>query len=208
MDGSVHGAPDTIRRFASGRVARRQLRLLPAALAAVALTPGLAGCARKPPPPPPPTVYVATPLQRKLVDWDDYVGRFAAVNSVNVLPRVSGYLVTIGFKDGQIVHKGQVLFVIDPRPYQAALTQAQGQEAHAVSALANAKVELARAVRLLADKAIPEQEYETRLATDQQAEGDLTTARGNVQTAALNLGFTRVISPLSRFPCLPPCAPR
>jgi len=158
---------------------------------------GLAACAKKPPPPPPPTVYVATPLRQKLVDWDDYVGRFVAVNSVNVLPRVSGYIQTIGFKDGQIVHQGQVLFVIDPRPYQAALTQAQGQEAHAVSALANAKVELARAVKLLADKAIPEQEYETRLATEQQAEGDLTTARGNVQTAALNLGFTRVTSPLN-----------
>ena len=184
-------------RFAGRRVARPKLRFLPLALTGIAVAWGLAGCAKKPPPPPPPTVYVATPLQQKLVDWDDYVGRFAAINSVNVLPRVSGYLVTIGFKDGQIVHKGQVLFVIDPRPYQAALTQAQGQEAHAVSALANAKVELARAVRLLADKAIPEQEYETRLATNQQAEGDLTTARGAVQTAALNLGFTRVISPLS-----------
>ena len=197
MDASVFRAPDGLQRSAGRRVARAQIRFLPAGLAAVALASGLAGCAKKPPPPPPPTVYVATPLQRKLVDWDDYVGRFVAVNSVDVRPRVSGYLVTIGFKDGQIVHKGQVLFVIDPRPYQAALNQAQGQEAHAVSALANAKVELARAVRLLADKAIPEQEYETRLATDQQAEGDLTTARGNVQTAALNLGFTRVISPLN-----------
>jgi RND family efflux transporter MFP subunit len=158
---------------------------------------GLAGCAKKPPPPPPPTVYVARPLQQKLVDWDDYVGRFVAVNSVDVRPRVSGYIRSVGFKDGQIVHKGQVLFVIDPRPYQAALTQAQGQEAHAVSSLTNAKVELARAVKLLADKAIAEQEYQTRLATEQQAEGDLTTARGNVQTAALNLGFTRVVSPLN-----------
>jgi RND family efflux transporter MFP subunit len=158
---------------------------------------GLAGCAKKPPPPPPPTVYVARPLQQKLVDWDDYVGRFVAVNSVDVRPRVSGYIQSVGFKDGQIVHKGQVLFVIDPRPYQAALTQAQGQEAHAVSSLTNAKVELARAVKLLADKAIAEQEYQTRLATEQQAEGDLTTARGNVQTAALNLGFTRVVSPLN-----------
>jgi RND family efflux transporter MFP subunit len=158
----------------------------------------LTACAKKQPQrPPPPTVYVATPLQQKLVDWDDYVGRFIAINSVDVRPRVSGYLQTIGFKDGQMVHKGQVLFVIDPRPYEAALTQARGQEAHAVSALADAKVELARAARLLADKAISEQEYQTRLATEEQADGDLTTARGNVQSAALNLGFTRVTSPLS-----------
>jgi len=196
MDASVSRAPVAAWRSAGGFVVRPR-RLFPAALAAVALAAGLVGCAKKPPPPPPPTVVVATPLQRKLVDWDDYVGRFVAINSVDVRPRVSGYLVTIGFKDGQIVHKGQVLFVIDPRPYQAALTQAQGQEAHAVSSLADAKVELARAVKLLADKAISEQEYQTRLATEQQAEGDLTAARGNVQTAALNLGFTRVISPLN-----------
>jgi RND family efflux transporter MFP subunit len=96
-----------------------------------------------------------------------------------------------------MVRKGQLLFVIDPRPYQAALTQAKGQEAHAAAALANAKVELTRAQKLLADRAIPEQEYETRLATEQQAEADLTAAQGTVQTAALNLAFTRVTSPLA-----------
>ena len=87
--------------------------------------------ARRPPPQPPPTVYVAHPLQRTIVDWDDYVGHFEAINSVDIRPRVTGYLQSIAFRDGQIVHKGQVLFVIDPRPYQAALTQARGQEAHA-----------------------------------------------------------------------------
>jgi RND family efflux transporter MFP subunit len=130
------------------------------------------------------------------VDWDDYVGRFIAVNSVDVRPRVSGYLQSVGFRDGQIVRKGQVLFVIDPRPYQAALTQARGQEAHAASALADAKVELARAVRLLADKAISQQEYQNRLAAEQQADADLTAAKGVVRTAALNLAFTRVTAPL------------
>jgi RND family efflux transporter MFP subunit len=161
------------------------------------LAAAMAGCAKKPPPPPPPTVYIATPLQRKLVDWDDYVGRFVAVNSVDVRPRVSGYLQSVGFTDGQIVHTGQVLFVIDPRPYRAALNQAQGQLAHAISALSNAKIELARATRLLADKAIAEQEYQTRLATEQQAEGDVIAARAAVQTAALNLNFTNVIAPLT-----------
>ncbi len=157
----------------------------------------LANCAKKtPPPPPPPTVVVARPLQTKLIDWDDYVGRFEAINSVDVRPRVTGYLQTIAFRDGQIVKKGQLLFVIDPRPYQAALTQARGQQEHAVAALNNAKVELTRAQNLLAAHAIPEQQYETRLATQQQAAADLTTAQGNVQTASLNLGFTRVTAPL------------
>ena len=158
----------------------------------------LAGCqAKKPPPPPPPTVFVSKPLQKQIVDWDDFVGRFVAVNSVDVRPRVTGYLQSVGFRDGQIVHKGQVLFVIDPRPYQAALDQAKGQEAHASSALANARVELARAEKLLADKAIAEQEYETRLATAQQAQADLIAAQANVHSAALNLEFTRVTAPLT-----------
>jgi RND family efflux transporter MFP subunit len=159
---------------------------------------GLAGCAaRKPAPPPPPTLIVSKPLQKKIVDWDDFVGRFEAINSVDVRPRVSGYLQSIGFTDGQVVHQGQVLFVIDPRPYQAALDQAKGQEAHSSAALANAKIELARAERLLAAKAISEQEYETRLAAEQTANADEIAARANVANAALNLGFTRVTAPLS-----------
>jgi RND family efflux transporter MFP subunit len=156
-----------------------------------------AGCQKKSAPPPPPTVIVSKPLAQKLVDWDDYVGRFEAINSVDVRPRVSGYLTSIPFKDGQIVRKGQVLFEIDPRPYQAALIQAQGQEAHAQAALNNAQVELARATKLLADHAIAEQEYETRLATQQQAGADLIAAKGQVQTAALNLTFTKVIAPIT-----------
>jgi RND family efflux transporter MFP subunit len=165
--------------------------------AAASLALFAAGCVKKKPPPaPPPTVFVSKPVQRRMVDWDDYVGRFVAINSVDVRPRVSGYIQSIRFTDGQIVHKGQVLFVIDPRPYEAALTQAKGQEGHAEATLANAKVELVRAEKLLADHAISEQEYQTRLATEQQAAADLVTAQGQVQTAALNLGFTRVISPL------------
>jgi RND family efflux transporter MFP subunit len=158
----------------------------------------VAGCAAKhPPPPPPPTVVVSKALQTKIVDWDDYVGRFEAINSVDVRPRVSGYLQSIGFRDGQVVHKGQVLFVIDPRPYQAVLNQARGQEAHAASALANAEIEMKRAKKLLSARTIAEQEYQTRLATEQQASGDLRAARAAVQAAALNLEFTRVIAPLS-----------
>lgn len=158
----------------------------------------VAGCAaKKPPPPPPPTVVVSKPLQKQIVDWDDFVGRFEAINSVDVRPRVSGYLQSINFTDGQIVRQGQLLFVIDPRPYQAALDQARGQEAHAAAALSNARIELARAERLLAAKAIPEQEYETRLSAEQTAAADLVSARANVATAALNLQFTRITAPVS-----------
>jgi RND family efflux transporter MFP subunit len=178
------------------RAAAFQRRLL-VVLPALALAALVAGCHKTPPPPPAPIVYVARPLQRQLVDWDDYVGRFEAPNSVDIRPRVTGYLQSSNFRDGQIVKQGQLLFVIDPSPYKAALDQARGQEAHAASALSNARVELTRAVKLLADKAIPEQEYETRLATQQQAAADLLAAQAAVQTAALNLGWTRVISPIS-----------
>jgi RND family efflux transporter MFP subunit len=173
----------------------RGILLAAAALAAVSLS----ACAAKKTPaaPPPPTVIVAHPLQKQIVDWDDYVGRFEAIDSVDVRPRVTGYLQSIGFRDGQVVRKGQVLFVIDPRPYQAALEQAKGQEAHAAAALQNAKIELSRAEKLLAAKAISEQEYQTRLSTQQTAAADLLAAQATTATAALNLSFTRVTAPLS-----------
>ncbi|MHB8285324.1 MAG: efflux RND transporter periplasmic adaptor subunit, partial [Caulobacteraceae bacterium] len=174
------------------------MRLYPLFAASLAVV-AVSGCApkKKPTPPPPPTVFVSHPLQQKVVDWDDYVGRFEAIDSVDIRPRVTGYLQTIGFTDGQIVHKGQVLFVIDPRPYQAALDQQRGSEARAVATLENARVELTRAEKLLAAKAIAEQEYETRLAAEQQASADLISAKAAVANAELNLSFTRVTAPLS-----------
>jgi RND family efflux transporter MFP subunit len=146
---------------------------------------------------PAPAVTVANPLQRTVVDWDDYLGQFQAVNSVDVRPRVSGYLQSVGFKDGELVRKGQVLFVIDPRPYKAALDQAKGQQAHAEAALTNARTEAARGEQLLAARAISQQAYDTLVAAQGQAAADLVAAQAIVRTNALNLGFTRVSSPLS-----------
>ena len=155
-----------------------------------------AACAEKAPPPPPPNVVVATPLQRQVSDWDDYVGRFEATNTVDIRPRVTGYVQKVGFTDGQIVHRGQVLFQIDPRPYQAALQQAEGQQARANATLADAKVELARAHALIAAKATSQQEADTRQAAEQQAEADVQAAKAAVAAAQLNLGFTKVVAPI------------
>ena len=142
---------------------------------------GLAACAaKKPPPTPTPTVTVATPLSMDVVDWDDFLGQFVAVDSVDIRPRVSGYLQKVAFKDGENVHAGQLLFVIDPRPYQAVLDQAKGQQAHAEAALVNAQAEAARGKVLLAAHAISQQAYDVLVATDRgQDAADIVSAQGH-----------------------------
>ena len=158
----------------------------------------VAGCgARQAPAPQPPTVIVAQPLQRQVEDWDDFVGQFESPSSVDIRPRVSGYVTAVGFRDGQAVGKGQLLYQIDPRPYAAAFDQAKAQEAHSAAALADAKVELERSKQLVAARATSQQDVDTRLAAERTAEADVAAAKAAEQTAALNLSFTHVISPIS-----------
>jgi RND family efflux transporter MFP subunit len=158
----------------------------------------LGACSKKAPPPaPPPLVMTAHPLQQPVIDWDDFVGRFEAVDSVDMRPRVSGYLDKIDFHDGDIVHKGQVLFEIDPRPYQAALDQARGVEAHDEAALNDATTERKRAEGLFDARAVSQQELTTRIDTEQQARADLLSAQAAVRTAELNLGWTKVTAPIT-----------
>ena len=144
-----------------------------------------------------PIVTVASPMHKRVVDWDDYVGHFEAVDQVDVRPRVSGYLQSIGFKDGAEVRKGQVLFVIDPRPYQAALDLAKAQAARAQATLDNARISLTRGKTLLDARAISQEEYDNRQAAEKQAQADLEAAQAQVRSNALNLEFTRVIAPLN-----------
>ena len=162
------------------------------------LGPALAACHKKqPPPPPPPTVLVAHPIRQKVVDWDDYVGRFLSIDAVDLRPRVSGDLTQVDFRDGQTVRKGQLLFVIDPRPYEAVLAQTQAQTARAIATLNNAEVELRRAQALFEAKAGSAQELEARKAAAQQSRADLGAARANERQAALNVQFTHLRAPLS-----------
>ncbi|MGK2908541.1 MAG: efflux RND transporter periplasmic adaptor subunit [Sphingobium sp.] len=158
----------------------------------------LAACGTKaPPPPPPPTVTVAAPLQRDVKDWDDYVGRFEAIEDVQVLPRVSGQITQIGFRAGVEVGKGQLLFQIDPRPYRAQLEQARAQAARAQAALVNARTELKRTDELRKFQAVSQEEYETRLATLRSAEADLAAAQAATRARALDVEFTSVRAPIS-----------
>ncbi|HEY1750450.1 MAG TPA: efflux RND transporter periplasmic adaptor subunit [Caulobacteraceae bacterium] len=158
----------------------------------------VAGCgAHKAPAPQPPLVVVSQPLQREVEDWDDFVGQFESPASVQVRPRVTGYVTEVRFKDGQEVRKGQLLFQIDPRPYQAAFDQAKAQTAHAAAALADAKVELSRSQALLGARATSQQDVDTRQATEHTAEADLAAAQAAERTAALSLTFTHVTAPIS-----------
>jgi RND family efflux transporter MFP subunit len=158
----------------------------------------LAGCTPAPPPaPPPPNVSVATPLQRDVVDWDDYVGRFEAVQDVEVKPRVSGVIQSVMFREGVEVHKGQALFLIDPRPYRAALAQARGDLAKANAQRANALSELNRAQKLLDVQAISREEFETKQANLRSAEAGEAAARAAVEVKALDVNFTVIRAPVS-----------
>lgn len=147
--------------------------------------------------PPAPTLTVAQPLQREIVEWDDYVGRFEASQTVEVRPRVSGALQSIHFKDGDIVRKGQLLFVIDPRPFEAALAEARARAASAESQLALARSDLARASRLIDDQAISAEEVDTRRAAVRSAEAALAAAQAQVRARALDVEFTRVRAPIT-----------
>jgi RND family efflux transporter MFP subunit len=147
--------------------------------------------------PPPPNVTVAAPITRMVTDWDEYVGRFEAVDNVQVLPRVSGQIVSVNFRQGIEVHKGQALFEIDPRPYRAAYLQAEAAIQSAAAALANARSELKRAEDLKSFNAVSQQEYETRVAAQRTAEANLEAARANAEVRKLDLSFTTVRSPIN-----------
>jgi RND family efflux transporter MFP subunit len=166
-------------------------------LIAVALA--LASCGRgeKEQAPPPPTVSVAVPLQREINDWDEYVGRFEAIQDVDVTPRVTGQITAVGFRPGVEVGKGQLLFQIDRRPFEAALAQARAQVARAQATLANARTESARARKLLGFAAVSREESEQKDAAVRTATADLAAAEATARNAALDLSFTTVRSPIA-----------
>jgi len=159
----------------------------------------LAGCAAKTAggPPPPAPVTVSAPLQRQVVDWDEFVGRFEAIQTVEVRPRVNGYVQKIAFKDGDIVKKGQLLYVIDPRPYEAALAEAKAALRSAEATETNAQVELQRTKALLDQGFASKSAYDARLAQARTADAAVGQAKAQVDARALDVSFTRVTSPIA-----------
>jgi RND family efflux transporter MFP subunit len=182
--------PVAIDRFGAAR----------AALVAVLASLLLSACGESQQPqaaPPPPAVTVGTPIKREIVDYDEYVGRFVAINSVEVRARVSGYLDKIHFTDGQLVKEGDLLFTIDKRPFQTSLDQAKANLQRTRADLAFAENDLERASQLVRDKTITQQVYDQRTQVKRVAEASVLAQEAAVRQAELDLEFTELRAPVT-----------
>jgi RND family efflux transporter MFP subunit len=170
-------------------------------LAAIAIASAslLASCgeAQKQAAPPPPKVTVAKPIQRTIIDQDEYVGRFVPIDVVEVRARVSGYLDQIHFTDGQMVKQGDLLFTIDKRPYQNTLDQARANLQTAKSNLAFTQSDLARGQQLVRERTISEQIYEQRAQAFRNAQASVAASEAMVRQAELDLEYTELRAPIT-----------
>jgi RND family efflux transporter MFP subunit len=161
----------------------------------------MAGCSESPQKqaaaPPPPTVTVAKPVKRTVVDQDEYVGRFVAIDNVEIRARVSGYLDRIDFTDGQMVKQGDLLFTLDKRPFQTALDQAVGNLEQARANLAFAETDLARGAQLVRERTITEQTFDQRTQAKRVADATVRAREAAVASAKLDLDFTELRAPVA-----------
>src|SRR3954453_19294520 len=147
--------------------------------------------------PPPPAVTVAKPTKQTVTDYDEYVGRFIAVDSVEVRARVSGYLDKVQFTDGQLVKQGGPLFTIDRRAFEGRLAQAGANLAQARANLAFASSDLARAAQLVRDRTITEQTFDQRTQAKSVAEASVAAQEAAVGQAELDIQFTELKAPVT-----------
>lgn len=182
------------RRFPSP--GRRVARLLPLLLAAALATACSSNASDGADAMPAPEVSVARVLEREVHQWDDFTGRVAAVETVELRPRVSGYVQRVAFEEGQLVRKGDLLFEIDPRPYRAALARAEAELVRARSEARLAAAQHERAQALVEARAISREEFETRNAANAQGHAAVRAAEAAVAAARLDLQFTQVRAPI------------
>jgi multidrug efflux system membrane fusion protein len=171
---------------------------------AAALAMALAGCDQGQPQasqqkaaPPAPSVTVSKPVQRQIVEWDEYTGRFDATETVELRARISGYLNEVRFKDGQQVKQGDVLFVIDPRPFERALDQAQAELFAAQTKVENANLDVARGQPLIERKIISDKTFDDRMSLLRDARAAVKVAEAKVKAAELDLTFATISAPIS-----------
>jgi multidrug efflux system membrane fusion protein len=179
------------------------LRPAVAAMAAAGLAAVLSGCGDangKPAPAAaasaPAPVSVAAVLERSVAETQEFSGRLEAIERVQIRSRVAGYITAVNFKPGALVKKGEVLYVIDPRPFKAEAERAAAAASAAGAKADLARLELARAERLLGDKAIAQREYDERAAASKELAADARAAAAQAESARLNLSYTRVLAPI------------
>src|SRR6202044_1586195 len=143
-----------------------------------------------------PPVTVAQPVKRTVTDWDEFTGRFEAVEEVQVRARVGGFVTNVEFKDGDMVHAGDLLYIIDPRPFEAVAEQADGQLSDARAKVELAKRDLDRGLALVQTSAVSEQVVDQRRQALQAAKAAQTQAEGLLKAAQLNIEFSHVIAPI------------
>ena len=152
---------------------------------------------RRPAAGPPPAVTVSKPAAREVTDWDEYTGRFEAVEAVEVRARVAGYLDQVHFKDGQIVAKGDLLYTIDRRPFEATVDQARAELAQATTKHENTLKDVERGRALVATKIMSEKVFDDRTNLRREAESALKVAEAKMRTSELDLSFTRITAPIA-----------
>lgn len=172
-----------------------------AGLLSLLLALGVAGCggdtSAQAPAAQAPSVGVVTPVERTVTEWDEYTGRLSAVETVQVRPRVSGYVERVHFEEGSLVGAGDLLFTLDPRSFRATVAEHQAQVRQAEVRLELARTELARVEDLIEMRAVSQEEVDRRRREIQTAEAALESARAEVAGASLDLEFTRVVAPVS-----------
>jgi membrane fusion protein, multidrug efflux system len=142
-------------------------------------------------------VDVATVIAKTITDWQSYSGRMEAVDHVDIRPLVPGTIVAVHFRDGQLVKKGDPLFTIDPRPYEAAVDQAQAQLASALARNGYTSTDAARAERLLSDNAIAKRDYDEKQNAAREAAASVKAAQASLEAAKINLAYTHITAPVS-----------
>jgi RND family efflux transporter MFP subunit len=175
-------------------------KLVPARVALLCVASvALAACGQAPQQaaPPPPAVTVAKAVKQTVTDYDEYVGRFVAVDMVEVRARVSGYLEKIHFQDGQLVRQGDLLFTVDRRPFETTLAQTKANLTQARANLSFAESDLARGQQLVRDKTITEQTFDQRTQAKRVAEASVAAQEAAVRQAELDLQFTELKAPVA-----------